>query len=68
MSGVYGHFRSRPITLTEAIRLCAQYEATGTDVKIECIEELATLHRRVIRGDLTFQSACDYARGLGYDV
>ena len=67
-SGAIGHFRSRPVTLTEARQIHAQYAATGTPVQIECIDELATLHRQIVAKELNYEQACDIAREIGYDV
>jgi hypothetical protein len=67
-SGALGHFRSKPLTLTQARRVLREYEQTGTPASIRCIEELAALHRLTIRGELGRHEAVDCARNLGYDV
>ncbi len=67
-SGRLGHFRSKPVTLTQARRIKARYDATGTPASIQCIEELAHLHRLMIRGELGRAEAVKAARDLGYDV
>ncbi len=68
ISGVRGHFRSRPMTWTEARELHAEYASTGTQVSIECIEELAALHRKVIANEYSYEYACEIGRQLGYEV
>jgi hypothetical protein len=67
-SGRLGHFRSRPMSWTDARRLLAQYEATGTPAKLECIEELAALHRLMIQKQLTYNQALREALHLGYEL
>lgn len=67
-SGRLGHFRSRPMTLTEARRLAAEYEATGTPVALSCVEDLAHLHRAHIRGELGYDEVLLAARDLGWEL
>lgn len=67
-SGHLGHFKSRPVTLTEARRLAREYQGLGHPTTIRCVEELATLHRAMIRGELNRNEAVIGARDLGYDV
>jgi hypothetical protein len=67
-SGVLGHFESKPLTLTEARTVLREYEETGTTAALRCIEDLAKLHRLMIRGALGRAEAVGAARALGYDV
>lgn len=67
-SGALGHFRSRPVTFTEARKLAAEYQATGTPASLRCVEELAQLHRLLIARKLGWREAVHSARALGYDV
>jgi hypothetical protein len=67
-SGRLGHFRSRPLTFTEARRIARTYEATGTPATLRCVEELAELHRFMIQGVLGWREAVGAAKSLGYDV
>ncbi len=67
-SGRLGHFRSRVMTFTAARRLLAEYHATGHQGSLECIEDLAALHRAMIRGELAYDEAIDEAEDLGYDM
>ncbi len=67
-NGRLGHFTSTPMTLTAARRLLAEYHATGTPAAIECLEDLATLHRAMIAGQLSYDEALDEAERLGYAI
>ena len=67
-NGRLGHFESRPITLTEAWKLERKYRATGTPVSIVCLEDLVTLHKAIIRGQLSEKEARLQAIRLGYDI
>jgi len=67
-SGRLGAFSSRPLCLTPARRLLGTYLATGTPARLACIEELADLHRRMIRGELGWSDAVRFAHDLGYEV
>jgi hypothetical protein len=67
-SGKLGHFVSTPLTLTQAWRLLRKYEATGTPASLRCIEDLAHLHRLMIRGELGRAEAIKCAKNLGYNV
>jgi hypothetical protein len=65
-SGVLGHFRSRPLSYTAARSLVYEFEATGTPVTMEPIEELMDLNRQIIRGTITPTEAISMARSRGF--
>lgn len=67
-SGRLGAFSSRPLRLAEARQLLGRYQATGTPARMTCVEELAELHRRHIRGELDWDDVLRHAHDLGYEV
>lgn len=62
-----GFFVSKPMTLTDAWALHAEYAATGHRVSIRCLEDVCALHRAVIAGHLSFDEAVEAAERLGHD-
>jgi hypothetical protein len=67
-NGRLGHFKSRPITWTEARKLARYYQAHGHAAHVECVEVLVALHKSVITGDMSRAQAIKEAQSLGYEV
>jgi hypothetical protein len=61
-SGRIGAFKSKLMSFTDARCAMLDYERTGHDVQLECDEELAAKHRRIIAADKADRLACE--RGL----
>jgi len=67
-NGRLGHFTTLPMTWTAARRVHATFLATGTPATIRCLEDMATLHRAIIAGELSYDEALDEAERLGYKM